>query len=116
MMLAQATVAAAQARPGRAQAPHTLPQLARLAPTAARPARIQLRCAAAATAQAEGVVQLLAASGVAVDKQAAAPSPAGLVCSRAVKAGEQLLAIPQAAWITAETAAAQPDIGRHLAG
>ena len=70
---------------------------------------------AAATAQAEGLTAWLAAAGVDAAKQAVAPSAAGLVCARPVKAGEQLFAVPAAAWITAETAA-QSDIGQHLQG
>jgi hypothetical protein len=57
----------------------------------------------------------LAAAGVDLSKLAAAPSPAGLVCSRAVARGEQIFAIPESAWITTATAE-ESDIGSHLAG
>ncbi len=82
-----------------------------------RAVRRHHRCvAAASTQQVEGVASWLAGDGVDVGKQAAAPGAGGgLVCSRAVKAGEQLFAIPESAWITPKTAE-QSDIGSCLAG
>lgn len=115
MQLTQA-IAAASCRPARAAAgpkPRTAP-----GPPCRRPrppqraARAQ---AAAATQQAEGLAAWLAAAGVDASKQAAAPGAGGLVCTRAVKPGEQLFAVPATAWITADTAA-QCDIGQHLQG
>lgn len=87
------------------------------APTSTHHRYQQLQCRAATAQQAvDGVAAWLAAAGVDAAKQAVAPGPAGLVCSRAVKAGEQLFAIPQSAWITAQTAADSPEIGQYVAG
>jgi hypothetical protein len=80
-----------------------------------RRSHLQCRAAAATAQQLEGVQSWLAAAGVYLSKLAAAPSPSGLVCSRAVARGEQIFAIPDSAWITAATAE-ESDIGSHLAG
>ena len=73
------------------------------------------RCAAAAS-QLEGVTTWLAAAGVDVGKQAAAPGADGsLVTTRPVAKGEQLFAIPESAWIT-PAIAAQSEIGQYLVG
>lgn len=71
--------------------------------------------AATSAASAEALPAWLASAGVDVGKQAAAVGAGGLVASRDVNPGEPFFAIPKAAWITAETAAAS-DIGQHLSG
>lgn len=103
--------------PGARPKPPTTPACRPAGAPSPRPGRRQLRCTAqAATATPQQLEGWLAAAGVDVGKLAAAPGASGgLVATRAVKAGEQLLAIPQSAWITAETAL-QSDIGKHLAG
>lgn len=68
-------------------------------------------------AAAQATTQQLASWLAGVDKAAAAaPGAGGLVAARPVKAGEQLFAVPESAWITAEMAADAPVIGPHLAG
>lgn len=91
----------------------------RTAQPAAGPQLRRALCRAAAATAAAGAEALPAwlgsACGVDVGKQAAVPGAGGLVASRDVKPGEAFFAIPKAAWITAETAAAS-DIGRYLGG
>lgn len=98
------------------------PRSALKPPTGARPARRPLAHRRAGAVQvhasaAAATTQQLAFWLAGVDKAAAAaPGASGLVASRAVKAGEQLFAVPESAWITAEMATDAPVIGPHLAG
>ncbi|KAI7846455.1 hypothetical protein COHA_000066 [Chlorella ohadii] len=117
MELARAVSATRPAAGPARRCPQAKPRTAAPQPAGRRPSRAQRLqpVHAAATAQAEGLSAWLAAAGVDAAKQAVAPAAAGLVCTRPVKAGEQLFAVPAAAWITAETAT-QSDIGQHLQG
>lgn len=109
------TQAPAGARPRAGLTPKP-PTALRSQAAARRPSFRAVRCAAAVADTAQQLQGWLAAAGVDVGKQAAAlGGSGGLVASRPVKQGEQLLAIPQSAWITPDTAQ-QSDIGQHLAG
>ncbi len=115
MELARAVSATRPAAGPARRCPQAKPRTAAPQPAGTSRAQRLQPVHAAATAQAEGLSAWLAAAGVDAAKQAVAPAAAGLVCTRPIKAGEQLFAVPAAAWITAETAA-QSDIGQHLQG
>lgn len=115
MELARAVSATRPAAGPARRCPQAKPRTAAPQPAGRSRAQRLQPVHAAATAQAEGLSAWLAAAGVDAAKQAVAPAAAGLVCTRPIKAGEQLFAVPAAAWITAETAA-QSDIGQHLQG